>query len=289
MALNDKFNRERLYGDIEKLNQGSNIRDGSRQEKLTDAQKRKARVHNNYSRQSWRRYNDGNEIKYFSVVFRETLIAAFALAFYGLYIVAFILGLSGNLVASHESAVLATLVGGGMLAAIFAPHMRRLFKRLNFMRKLRRTCRRNGMRLYIYRGALRSLYHAGNRPDFAVECGDTVYECMFFPCRRRLTILRFQDSGKVKIVTGILRSRLKEAMGLNEHVRERDFGFEPLTSISNHTLIKAVILHPVPYQLFYYDKKDGCMTEGGSGSEVFGYTLFSSTGFINELTRRRGS
>ena len=84
MALNDKFNRERLYGDIEKLNQGSNIRDGSLQEKLTDAQKRKARVHNHYSRQSWRPYNDGNEITYFSVVFRETLIAAFAPAFYRL-------------------------------------------------------------------------------------------------------------------------------------------------------------------------------------------------------------
>ena len=87
-------------------------------------------------------------------------------------------------------------------------------------------------------------------------------------------------------MTGIVRNRFKEAMGLNEpRVRVKPFGFESKTRSTTKAVKKVVLLNPVPYELYYFDKKDGKTVQGGSGTEFFGYVAYSGSGFIDTLLR----
>ena len=278
-------NWDRFHANMGELKQGGNVSEnaGRGDEKLTRAEKRERRMKNHMARQGWRNYNDGR-VTYFSVIFTETLVTVFAVLFYFLFIIAFVLGFVGL---ASMSNVMSVLMFGGLLAVLMTPHLRRLLKRKRFIKKLNKACNKNGYRLYRYRNALASLYRPDGESDFAVETRDTVYECMFYPAPRRLSVLRFDTPGEVKIVTGIVRNRFKEALGMNEpRVRVKPFGFEPNTKSTTKKVVKVALLNPVPYELYYFDKKDGKTVQGGSGTEFYGYTAYSGNGFINTLDRQ---
>ncbi len=276
-------NQKRIIGDFDKLNT-EHISDGSRRSQSAE-ERRRERVRGHYSRQAYRRYGGGHEASYYSVVFRETLLSIFAVALFALYIAAYVMAIVAIILRAPQDATLMVVLITAFSVIVLGPPLRRLIKRGSFMRRLRRLCRDEGMTLYVYRNWLRSLYRAGNCPDLAVECGDTVYECMFFPAPKRLSVLRFEQPGRVHVVTGIVKNRFKEAVGARERVCERDFGFEPQTRLGEHRVIKAVVMNPVPYQLFYYDSRERRVVQGGSGAEVFGYVLYSSSGLLNTLER----
>ena len=273
---------DRFNANMREVKRGGNISAGGRREKLTRAERRERRVKEHSARQSWRNY-DGTYHSYFSVLFTETLVSVFAIAFYSLFVIAFIVGMLGLAFSSH---IMGVLIFGGFFAALITPHTRRLVKRRRFMKKLDRVCAKNGLKIYRYRNTMTSLYRPDGESDFAVETRDTVYECMLFPAPRRLSILRFDKPGEVCVVTGIVRNRFKEAMGLNEpRVRVKPFGFESKTQSTTKAVKKVVLLNPVPYELYYFDKKDGKTVQGGSGTEFFGYVAYSGSGFINTLLR----
>ncbi len=281
MALFQQW--DRYHANVAELKKGrSNVSEGGREEKLTRAQKRERRVKQHSARQSWRNY-DAGYMSYFSIVFTETMVSVFAVWFYALFVVAFIVGILGLATSSY---IMGVLIFGGIFAALLTPHLRRLFKRRAFVRKLNKVCNKNGFRLYRYRPALNSLYRPCGAADFAVECRDTVYECMFYPAPRKLSILRFDRPGEVCVVTGIVRNRFKEVLGMNDpRVRVKPFGFEPVTRSTTKKVVKVVLLNPVPYELYYFDNKDGKTVQGGSGTEFYGYTAYSGSGFINTLKR----
>ena len=281
MALFQQW--DRYHANVDELKHGKDhVSAGGRREKLTWAERRQKRIKEHAARQSWRNY-DGTYMSYFSIVFTETLVAVFAVAFYSLFIVAFIAGILGLATSSY---LMGTFIFGGFFAVLVTPHLRRLIKRRKFVKRLERICDKSGYRIYRYRNALTTLYRPDGQSDFAVETRDTVYECMFFPAPRRLSILRFDRPGEVCVVTGIVRNRFKEVLGLNEpRVRVKPFGFESNTKSTTKKVQKVVLLNPVPYELYYFDKKDGKTVQGGSGTEFYDYVAYSGSGFINTLKR----
>lgn len=272
---------DKYHAQMREVGRTDHVGRGDEQEKLTREQRRQRRIQKHSARQSWRNYGGGRS-SYFSVVFTETLVSIFAIAFYGLYVVAFVVGVVA-LMLSNE--LLTVFIGGGLIALVVTPHTRRLYKRRRFMRRLERSCRKNHFYLYRYRNALSSLYRPHGQPDFSVETGDTVYECMFYPAPRRLSILRFDKPGEVCVVTGIVRNRFKDALGMKEKVKVRPFGFDANTSVTSKRVKKVVLLNPVPYELYYYDKKDGKTVQGGSGTEFYDYVAYSGSGLINTIER----
>ena len=277
-------NWDRFNANMGELKRGGNVTEdaGRVDEKLTRAEKLERRMKKHAARQGWRNYGEGR-VTVFSVIFTETLVTVFAIAFYSLFIINFVVGFLGMALMSE---LMSVLMFGGLFAALMTPHLRRLIKRRRFVKKLNKACDKNGYRLYRYRNALASLYRPDGESDFAVETHDTVYECMFYPAPRRLSVLRFDAPGEVKIVTGIVRNRFKEVLGMNEpRVRTKPFGFESNTKSTTKKIVKVVLLNPVPYELYYFDKKDGKTVQGGSGTEVYGYVAYSGNGFINTLDR----
>ena len=274
---------DRYHANVDELkNSKGNISVGGTGEKLTRAQKRERRIKQHLARQSWRNYGEGY-MSYFSIVFTETMVSIFAVWFYALFVVAFVVGILGLAFSSH---LMGTLIFGGAFAAILTPPLRRLVKRRRFVKRLDKACKQNGFKLYRYRSALTSLYKSGGVPDFAVETGDSVYECMFYPAPRRLSVLRFDKPGEVCVVTGIVRNRFKEVLGMNDpRARVKPFGFDSNTKITTKKLQKVVLLNPVPYELYYFDKKDGKTVQGGSGTQFFDYIAYSGSGFINTIKR----
>lgn len=281
----NRFNKERLFGDIEKLSQEEHISDGRENVGLSREEKRRKRVREHYARQRYRAYGVDQNLTYGSVVYRETLISVFAVIFFALYVIMLAAGVAAIIYATRFSAVLTVAVAIAATVILLFPPLKRIIRRKRFMGKLGRLVESHGFTLYLYRNPLRSLWRDGGCSDFAVECGGRVYECMFFPCRRRLTVLRFEKPGRVSVVSGIVKSRLKEAMGLRARVRERDFGFEPRIPAGGHTVVKVVLLNPVPYRMYCLDRRDERVAEGGSGSEAFGYTFYNASGLLREIER----
>lgn len=258
---------------------GDHVANGSRKADSTSAAKKERRIREYAARPQYRNYN-GSRLSYAWIVISETVASLFAILFYSVYALALILGFFSM---AHTSVLTGVMMYGGLLSLILAMPLRRFFKRLRFIHKLGKRVKNTNGKLYRYRSGFASLYGWSNIPDFAVELRGKVYECMFIPAPRRLSIFRFERAGEVVVITGILRNRFKEALGMREKAKVRKIGFEPTTRSAS--VIKILLANPVPYELYYFDKSEGKVVPGGSGATAFGYTIYSGNGFLNALER----
>ncbi len=274
---------DKVYGTFKELKDNdANISKNVEKEKLTREEKRKRFIANHSPRESYRNYN-GKHYSFLSVVFEETLTFIFAVFFFGIYVIA--------ATAAVISIIFSTGAFVGSLSAIFfigiilySP-VKRVLKRALFRGKLKKLCRINGLKLYCYRNFFKSLLRPSGKPDFAVESTDTLWEVMFFPAPKRLSVISFSSADHATIATRILKNRFTESIGVKEKLHVCDYRFEETGNIKSKKVVKALLLNPVPYNLNYYDKKDNKVVPGGTGAEFFGYTAYSGSGFLNTIGR----
>ncbi len=281
--MNDGGNRGRTFGVVNELkNSGSNVSDTVDYEKLTPKERKRRFIKSRTAREQYRKYGK-KDAALASLVFQEAMVSLFAIFYFGIFALAIGLGAVGFIIVAGP--FMGTLLAVLCISVIISPQVKRVVRRLSFCSKLKKTCKKEGLRLYFYGSPLASLYRPRGQADFAVETRDTLWEVMFFPAPSRVSAVTFGSPEFATLATRILKSRITLALGSKERLRRRDYRFEASENIKTKKVVKTLLLNPVPYLLKYYDAKDKKILEGGSGIEFYGYCAYSGSGFINMIER----
>ena len=180
----------------------------------------------------------------------------------------------------------------GILLAIIATALfvyfvllRKVRKRIKFLFRLRRTCKKYGFKLTFKRNFFSGLRFNKRGLDFTVDTGKKIWCVRFFTTPKYLSHITFVDKKSIQIKTGIIKSRLGFVLGLNRSkVKHIEYTFDDCITAEGRKIEKAVLLNPVPHDVFKKDY-DGAIIPIGTGERIHGYTIFSGSGFLENLRR----
>lgn len=162
---------------------------------------------------------------------------------------------------------------------------RKLRKRIKFLRKLKRKCRRLGYTVTYHRGLFKGLRLNKQGYDLTVDTGEKLWCLRFFTPPKYLCHLVILSKNKMRIKFNITKSRLKFVLGLNDPKNiEFDYTFTDELPDTGKKAERALLLNPVPHELYRKDE-DGAVIPTGTGSHIHGYVVFTGTGFLQTLER----
>ncbi len=159
--------------------------------------------------------------------------------------------------------------------------LRAPIKRIGFILKLKRICKKGRYSLEFKNISPKTLFSFSNQVDIKLKTDNKTYELMFMPSIKRLTILIFEKYGEVRIVTGFLRNRIKDALGLTMREKCKKYGFN-----GSKDSEKILLLNPVPFEIYSLDLYQKKLIPSGSGDKIFEYTLHTGSSFIREIEKR---
>ena len=162
---------------------------------------------------------------------------------------------------------------------------RKLRKRAKFMRKLKRRCRKLGYKITVYRSFLKGLKLNKSGFDLTVNTGSKLWCIRFFTPPKYLCHLVILSKDRIQLKTNLTKSHFKFILGFNNtKIKELDYSFKDELPNTGKKAERALILNPVPHELFKKDE-DGAVIPTGTGSRMYGYTIFTGTGFLETLER----
>ncbi len=156
-------------------------------------------------------------------------------------------------------------------------------KRAVFYRKLKKACKKNGYRITYNRGFFRSLTWAGDdKLDLIVKAGRWTYYVKLLGSPNSKSDVTFCYDGRLIYRKLRLKNLFTAVFGLKPRIRERRISF-PKYAESERT-VKVIILNPVPAEV-YKKKANGDTEMSGNEDNIFGYTIYSGSGFIEAIRR----
>ena len=181
-------------------------------------------------------------------------------------------------------------------------------KRRAFLRRLRRCCRKNKYKLSFKRGYFKAKKFNTDGIDFTVDTGKELWSVRFLTYRKYNIDMIFEDEKTLIIKTNPVRlkasimphesdmpfmSGLMARMSLSgmmpQFLKRKktitfDYSFTELEEHPDRECKRAVVINPLPHTI-KKKEEDGATYETGSGEKMWGYTVYSGSGFINQLNR----
>ena len=177
-------------------------------------------------------------------------------------------------------------------------------KRIAFLLKLRRRCKRFGYKVEYKRNIFKGMRFLTEGIDLTVNTGKKLWIVRFLPCYRYNSDLIFMNDSTINIKHN--RIRLKASL-FPGHIRQGaridtkqnkrfsaggktktiSYSFTDEVSVSGVKTARALIVNPVPHTIRKAEF-DGAIYETGTGEKMWGYTLFSGSGFLETLERESG-
>ena len=182
------------------------------------------------------------------------------------------------LVTEFGKVLLLVLIGVPLL---FSP-VRVVLKRRNFVKGLKKVCRERCFKLSFKRGFFASFLYKKDTYDFVVKTSRKTWVCKYLTSPTRDRSVQFDSPERITLLKGLTPSRIKEAYGIpSPRRKEKDFSFSHPEGFAESVEL-AVILNPAP-RMTDIKLSDGRTEPTGTGGMVFGYTIFTGSGFISRL------
>ncbi len=216
--------------------------------------------------------------------FNNFLASAMALTLIILMTAVFSMGIFMLLVMMGHIGILLFFVGVAVFIWIVILRVPR--KRLKFISRLKRSCKKWGFTYHKERGFFKGLKWNKQGYDFTVDTGKRLWHVRYYTSVKYLTHVVFVDKNTVDVKRNITKSRLKYVLGFNNPKTTRhEYSFnDPLYDVKGRKCVRALIMNPVPHDAFKTDT-DGAVVPIGTGEYLYGYTMFSGSGFIQTLKR----
>lgn len=179
----------------------------------------------------------------------------------------------------------ATLMGILAFTIFFVHNTKLPRKRLSFLRKLKKICKKNGIDLEFKRGFFKSLvWSEKGDVDFVVRAGKWTYYVKFATTKRFLSSFLFVSKNEMKYIKIARQSRFATIFGSKNKIKSLKIEFPEEINSEDKYSVKAILVNPAVSNI---ERKDssGATVPTGSGEKLFGYTIFTGTGFIETLKR----
>ena len=178
-------------------------------------------------------------------------------------------------------------------------------KRIKFLLRLRKKCKNLGYRIEYKRNVFAGMRFLKEGIDLTIDTGKKVWAVRFLPCYRYNSDLIFVDENTIKIKHNPIRLKAslfpvnaRHAQRLTPKTENKRFSFGGKTKTVSYSFTdevlhygvksaRALIVNPVPHTIRKVEK-DGAIYETGTGERMWGYTLYSGSGFLETLDRESG-
>ena len=175
-------------------------------------------------------------------------------------------------------------------------------KRIRFLLRLRKKCKNLGYKIEFKRNIFKGMRLLTEGVDLTIDTGKKVWTVRFLPCYKYNSDLIFVDENTIKIKHNPIRlksslfpTNAKHAMrrtlnaenkrfSLDGKVKTIEYSFKDEVLRYGCKSARALIINPVPHTIRKVEK-DGAIYETGTGERMWGYTIFSGSGFLETLLR----
>lgn len=187
--------------------------------------------------------------------------------------------------ALYTGVLMATLMGIITFSIFFIHNTKLPRKRLSFLRKLKKTCKKNRIELEFKRGFFKSLvWSEKGDVDFIVRTGKWTYYVKFATTKRFLSSFLFVSKNEMKYIKIARQSRFATIFGSKNRIKSLKIEFPEEINSEDKYSVRAILVNPAVMNI---ERKDssGATVPTGSGERLFGYTIFTGTGFVETLKR----
>ncbi len=216
------------------------------------------------------------------------LLSAIALWIFAVCVLALVSFLMGVL--RYGTLLARVFVLGIGLALIFGVQTRQLRKRLRFLRKLRRQCKKQNATVKKNKPSHLAFVWTGEQPDLVIDTETDRYTVHILAIKKYHSALHLEKRDQMRL-TRLPKNNVFSAI----------FGFRPKTRYyplfpavaderteDGRTVHRVVLLNPTCREM-YEKTPDGVTVPTGSGAEFCGYTVYTGSGFLSALSRNAGA
>ncbi len=159
-----------------------------------------------------------------------------------------------------------------------------LRKRLVFLFKLRRMCRKHGFVYKPERGFFKSFFWSSDKLDFTLKTRTHIYYVHYLTMRKYRCVLTFLDEHTFESQTRPLKNRFTVIFNFKPKTKRYTVTFPERSSQGAMKKVNAILVNPTCCE-FNTKNKNGSLEPTGNGAECYGYTLFTGSGFIRSVLR----
>ena len=184
----------------------------------------------------------------------------------------------------HGQLMILTLIYVALGIILTLTLTRTLRKRRNFLQKLKKLCKTDHYRIEFKRKFMQSFHWTGEDTDFVLDTGKHVYDVSFLTIKKYRSALYFENKDAIRQMIKPLNNKFTAIF--EPPVREKRYPiqFPPVCALDGKIKHKVVLINPVCQEMYSKDR-DGNMATTGSGAEMFGYTVYTGTGFLETVKR----
>ena len=187
--------------------------------------------------------------------------------------------------AVYSGVLIATIMFVIAFSIFFFHNTKLQRKRLSFLRKLKKTAKKNGIELEFRRGFLKSLVWSGKDDvDFVAKAGKWTYYVKFATTKRFLSSFLFVSNNEMKYIKLARRGNLAVIFNSKNKIKTWKIEFPSEINEGDKYSVKTILINPAVMDI---ERKspDGATVPTGSGEKLFGYTIYTGSGFIETLKR----
>ena len=161
---------------------------------------------------------------------------------------------------------------------------RTLRKRIGAERKIKRMCRKNGFDLKRKRSPMMSFRWNTAEPDFELVTEGRVYLVHYLTAGHYNSSLTFERASEIIYTKYPLRNRFTLAFGLKPIVKRIRTEFTELPQREGRLVERVILVNPVCKEMLERGR-DGGRVATGNGARLFGYTVYTVSGFTDAVIR----
>lgn len=189
------------------------------------------------------------------------------------------------LLAFYTDILVATTLFTVLFSIFFYNATKLLRRRARFIRKLKRFCKKNSYEIDFHRSFLKGFYWArGEAVDFTLKAGKRTYYVKLATTKRYLSSFTFISKNEMKYTRIARRNIFTTIFDFKDKTYSVPIAFPKYIDDSDKNVVKAILINPAVSST---QKKgnDGVIIPTGSGEKLFGYTIYTATGFMESVKR----
>ena len=189
------------------------------------------------------------------------------------------------MLAFYTDVLVATALFLVLFSIFFYNKTKLLRRRARFIGKLKRTCKKNGYNIEFKRNFVKGFSWAENDAvDFVLKAGRWTYYVKLATSKRFLSSYTFISKNEMKYTKIARHNRFAIILDFKDKSYSMPIAFPESINSDDKYTVKAILINPAVMNI---ERKgsDGVIIPTGSGEKLFGYTIYTGTGFIETIQR----
>lgn len=154
-------------------------------------------------------------------------------------------------------------------------------RRLGFLRKFKRFCKKNSYTIEKKRPFFASLkWNDSKEVDIVLHTGEKTYYIKYVTPKKPLSSVTFLSKREIRYTVHARKNVFSLMLGFKDKSQVLNIKFPAEIEGGE----KILLVNPKPRDIFVKNS-DGAIIPTGSGESIYGYTIYTGTGFVDMLKR----